>query len=139
MGNLFCKIFSSQPLCSSLGLLVLRLGLGGSLLTHGIQKIENFSSLSGSFPDPLGTGSLVALLLAIFSEAICSFLVIVGLWTRAALVPLICTFLTICFVVLAGKDFGARELPFIYLIGFVTLFFTGSGKYAIGNLLCKRS
>lgn len=127
------NIFTSQALSGSLGLLILRVGLAGSLFTHGLQKIENFSALSSTFPDPFGTGSTLALLLAIFAEVVCSFFVIIGLWTRVALVPLIVTFLTIIFVVLAGKDFGARELPLLYLIGFVTLFCTGAGKYALWN------
>lgn len=130
------RLFTSSALSSSFGLLFLRIALAGSLLTHGIAKIENFSALSATFPDPFGTGHLTALLLAIFAEVVCSILVILGLWTRAALIPLICTFLTISFVVLAGKDFGAREMPLLYLFGFVTLFFTGAGKFALTGCSC---
>ena len=128
------RLFTSSALSTSFGLLFLRIALAGSLLAHGIAKIENFSALSNSFPDPFGTGHLTALLLAIFAEVVCSIFVLIGLWTRAALIPLICTFLTIAFVVLAGKDFGAREMPLLYLFGFVTLFFTGAGSFSLSGL-----
>ena len=31
--------------------------------------------------------------------------------------------------------FGERELAFVYLIAFVTLFFTGPGRYSLGKLI----
>lgn len=92
------------------------------------------SALSNSFQDPFGTGHLTALLLAIFAEVVCSIFVLIGLWTRAALIPLICAFLTIAFVVLAGKGLGAREMPLLYLFGFATLFFTGAGSFSLSGL-----
>lgn len=124
-------LFTSEALMFSVGLLILRLGLAGSLLVHGIPKILNFSELRETFPDPLGTGRTMALLLAIFSEVFCALFVLSGLWMRAALIPLIGTFIVITFVVHCGKVFSDRELGWLYLIGFTALFFTGAGDFAL--------
>ena len=40
------RLFTNSALSTSFGLLFLRIALAGSLLTHGIAKIENFSALS---------------------------------------------------------------------------------------------
>ena len=85
------KIFTSSPLSLDFGLLLLRVLLAAGLLTHGIAKIANFSALSTSFLDPLGIGVLPALLGAIFAEVVCSILVLIGLWTRLTVLPLIFT------------------------------------------------
>ncbi len=95
------KIFTSSPLSLDFGLLLLRVLLAAGLLTHGIAKIANFSALSTSFLDPLGIGVLPALLGAIFAEVVCSILVLIGLWTRLTVLPLIFTFIVVFFVVAA--------------------------------------
>ena len=96
------KIFTSSPLSLDFGLLLLRVLLAAGLLTHGIAKIANFSALSTSFLDPLGIGVLPALLGAIFAEVVCSILVLIGLWTRLTVLPLIFTFIVVFFVVSGG-------------------------------------
>ena len=91
------KIFTSSPLTLDFGLLLLRVLLAAGLLTHGNAKIANFSALSTSFLDPLGIGVLPALLGAIFAEVVCSILVLIGLWTRLTVLPLIFTFIVVFF------------------------------------------
>ena len=42
------------PASADVGLLVLRLWVGLSLLLlHGLDKVRNFQKMSGGFPDPL--------------------------------------------------------------------------------------
>ncbi|MFR5661079.1 MAG: DoxX family membrane protein, partial [Butyricimonas faecihominis] len=40
----------------SLGLLILRVLVGITMLTHGLAKLTSFSELSATFPDPIGLG-----------------------------------------------------------------------------------
>ena len=122
------KIFTSSPLSLDFGLLLLRVLLAAGLLTHGIAKIANFSALSTSFLDPLGIGVLPALLGAIFAEVVCSILVLIGLWTRLTVL--------VFFVVSGGAAFAQRELAYLYLAGWVVLFFTGAGRFSVDALRC---
>lgn len=126
------KIFTSSPLSLDFGLLLLRVLLAAGLLTHGIAKIANFSALSTSFLDPLGIGVLPALL----AEVVCSILVLIGLWTRLTVLPLIFTFIVVFFVVGGGAAFAQRELAYLYLAGWVVLFFTGAGRFSVDALRC---
>lgn len=121
------------PRSPDVGLLVLRLWLGLTmLLNHGVTKMMNFDSLAPKFADPLNFGSATSLALAIFAEVVCSLLVIFGLVTHVALLPLIflliVAFAGIHEMKLSGPQSG--ELAFIYLAGFVALFIAGPGRYS---------
>ncbi|MBU6376489.1 MAG: DoxX family protein [Bdellovibrionales bacterium] len=121
------------PTSIDFSLLLLRLWLGLSmLLLHGWGKLLGFSANYANFPDPLGIGSKASLALVVFSEFACSALLIVGFLTRFAALSLSITMGVAFFIqhrsVLAGE--GNGELAFIYLAGFITLFFAGSGKFA---------
>ena len=115
----------------SLGLLVLRLGFGGLMLTHGIPKLMNYSTLATQFPDPIGMGSQISLLLAIGAEVGCSLLLILGLFTRLATLPLIITMLVAVLIVHGADPFAKKEAALTFLISYVTLLMTGPGRYAL--------
>ena len=56
--------------------LLIRLGAGGMMLTHGIPKIGRlFGEGPVKFADPFGLGPEISLVLAIFAEVICAGLV----------------------------------------------------------------
>lgn len=121
------------PLSTDLGLLLLRLTLGLSMLIlHGWPKLQGFSKISGSFNDPLGVGPQISLALTVFAEVGCSALLIVGFLTRfASLTLAIC--LGVAFFLVHGGVFGGEqggEKAFLYLAGYLTILFAGSGKYA---------
>ncbi|MCB0393938.1 MAG: DoxX family protein [Bdellovibrionales bacterium] len=120
---------------TDLGLLVLRLGFGGTMLfSHGIPKLLSFSEKMDQFPDPIGLGSPVSLALAIFAEALCSAAVALGLWTRFACIPLIVTMSVAAFQIHAADPFQKKELALMYLIAFVGLALTNGGKYALDRI-----
>lgn len=115
-----------------LGLLFVRLSFCGTMFVgHGVPKILNFSEYSTNFPDPLGFGPLVSLLLAGFAEIVCTLLIIVGFKTRYVAIPLVINMMVIFFVVFNGVPFGQREMPFLYLLGFIAIAIAGAGKYSI--------
>ena len=123
------------PTSVDLGLLVLRLWLGLSLLIlHGWGKLTGFSEMSGKFPDPLGLGPKVSLGLAVFAEVFCAGLLALGLFTRFAAVSLIITMAVAFFIIHKGSlkpGPGSGEMAYIYLAGFVTLFLAGPGRIAL--------
>lgn len=113
------------------GLLILRLGIGGLMLgAHGWSKLQNYSNLVDKFPDPIGVGSQMSLILAIGAEVGCAALLIVGLAARLATIPLITTMVVAAFIVHADDPFKKQEFALVYLIPFVTLFFTGPGRFS---------
>lgn len=126
---------NSSQTSLSLGLLLLRLGFGGLMLTHGIPKLMNYSTLATQFPDPLGLGSQISVLLAIGAEVGCSLLIILGLFTRLATLPLIVTMLVAIFIVHGADPFAKKEAAITYLIPYLTLLLTGPGQYAVDALL----
>lgn len=121
-----------------LALLVTRVALGILMLTHGIPKIALLQADPVMFVDFMGLGATTSLLLAIFAEVICSVLIIVGLGTRFAAVPLIITMLVAVFMVHAADPFSIKELALHYLLGYLILLVLGSGKYSIDSFISKR-
>ncbi|MGV3771679.1 MAG: DoxX family protein, partial [Verrucomicrobiales bacterium] len=122
------------PLNVDLGLLVLRLWLGISMLwLHGMMKIQGFSKMASGFPDYFGLGGKASLSMAIFAEVICAALLAIGLFTRLSALMLAITMGVAFFLAhkaaLSGP--GSGEMAFIYLAGFVTLFLTGGGRYSL--------
>ncbi len=115
-----------------IGLLFLRLTFAGNMMiAHGVPKLLNFSNISSSFPDPLGVGSKISLSLAIFSELFCSLMIIFGIKTRIAAIPIIVTMLVASFIINAGGPWTKQEFPLVYAYGFLSILFLGPGKYAV--------
>lgn len=127
---------NSSATMTAVGILLLRLMFGlGMLIGHGWGKLASFGDRADSFPDPLGIGSAASLAGAVFAEVVCAALVSIGLFTRAALIPLIFTMAMAAFVIHADDPFfgsgRSKELALVYLISYVALFLTGPGKYSV--------
>lgn len=118
-------------------LLLLRLGFGILLAHHGYQKFSNFHQTEGYMMNFLGAGKSATTALVIFAELICSILVILGLFTRFACIPIIIMFLVIVFKATNADFFGKSELPVAYLIGFLTIFLMGAGRASVDSMISK--
>lgn len=116
-------------------ILILRIGASALIMTHGLPKLMRILEGNFSFGDPLGIGSTTSLLLVTFAEVFCALFVMLGLWTRAALIPLIINMSVIVFIAHAGDPFGRKEIGLFFLITFVVLFLTGPGKYSMDSKL----
>ncbi len=83
---------------ASVGLLILRVGVGGLLATHGWAKLQMLiGGAAAQFGDPVGLGPTLSLALVTLSELACDLLIIAGLATRlAAIPPVIPTFPMSC-------------------------------------------
>jgi len=111
--------------------LVLRAGFSGLMLTHGIPKLLQLLQGDFAFGDPLGIGAIASLILTVFAEAICSFLVLIGYKTKLSCIHLIVTMLVAVFVVHLNDPFMNKELGLVYLIAFTTIALVGPGKYSV--------
>jgi putative oxidoreductase len=119
------------------GLLVLRLGLGAMMLTHGWPKFQKVMAGEWTFPDPVGLGAAPGLLLATLAEFGCSLLVLAGFKVRWAAIPLLFTMLVAAIIVHADDPWQMKELPLLYASGYVLLLFTGAGRYSLDAALAK--
>ena len=122
------------PASVDVGLLVLRLWLGLSLLVlHGWTKLSTFQDMAGKFSDPLGVGTKISLSLAVFGEVVGSILVILGLFTRLGALSCAITmgvaFFLVHEAVLKGR--GSGELALIYMAGFTAILIAGPGRFAL--------
>jgi putative oxidoreductase len=136
MKMLFSTRFSDSVI--HIWLLFYRIFLSVFMLTHGWPKLMRFFSEAPiSFADPLGLGVIPSLLLAVFSEIVCSVLIILGLGTRLASIPLIITMIVAAFVVHGEDPFARKEMALLYLLGYIMLLIMGSGKYSVDRFLKK--
>lgn len=113
------------------GLLVLRLGMSGLMLTHGLPKFMNLVQGNMDFGDPIGIGSTLSLILAVIGEAICPLLIIIGFKTRLAAIPTIITMAVAAFVIHGADPIATKEKALLYLIGFTVIALTGAGKFSV--------
>lgn len=117
-------------------LLILRVGVAVLMLTHGIPKLQ---MLLGDgpvqFPGIMGLTPVLALFLTVFAEVICSILILLGLGTRLASVPLIITMLVAVFMIHLNDPFATKELGLLYIFLYLPLFVLGSGKFSLDFLM----
>lgn len=121
----------------SLLILGLRIFFGVMFFTHAIDKMQNFESLSYTFPSVLGFGSYMSLMLMIFIEFCCSLFLISGLMVRITVIPMMIAMAVAFFDVHDGM-FPEGELSLIYLIMFIILYITGPGRFSLDFLIDKR-
>jgi putative oxidoreductase len=141
---------------TGLGLLILRLGVGGYLLTHGWGKLQRV--IAGEldwFGDPIGLGPVPSLLLVVFAEFFCALLVMIGLGTRFAAIPVVVAMGVAAFVAhgsdpwtmgrgaelfTAGgaQSWASKEPALLFLVPFLALALTGAGRFSLDDLVRRR-
>ena len=104
---------------------------------HGFDKLIHFTQRVNNFPDPLHIGSTLSLSLTIFAEFFCSVLVVFGLLTRLAAIPLVIVCIVALFIVHKGEVYGDGEMAALFLGIFLTTLFVGPGKFSLDRLLGK--
>lgn len=117
---------------NNLAKLILRLGFGGFMMTHGIPKLMKFFTEGPiQFADPLHIGATTSLILTVFAEVVCAALIVVGYKTKWAAIPLVITMLVAAFVVHGADPLGKKEFALLYAIGFICIGLLGAGKYSL--------
>lgn len=124
----------SYPKNINIVLLILRVVGGSFMLTHGLGKFSNlFGDAPIQFADPIGIGVEASLALAVFAEVFCSILLILGLATRFAAIPLLSTMLVAAFIVHANDGFGKMEMALLYGVIYLVIIIAGAGKISMDN------
>jgi putative oxidoreductase len=126
------KLLSPVVFSVNLAALVLRITFCGLMIfNHAFIKLTLFGERPESFPDPLGLGSSTSYYLVIFAEIICASLVLIGLFTRLALAPLLITMMVALFKVQWANELTDKELPLLYLAVWVALMLLGPGRWSV--------
>jgi putative oxidoreductase len=126
----------------NLSVLLIRCITGMVFISEGIQKFL--------FPDALGIGRFIKIgipfpgVLAPFVasvEIVCGLLILAGLFTRYAAIPLVIVILVAImstkFPILISKGLWAMaheaRTDFLMLVGMISLLLTGGGSYALDH------
>lgn len=138
-----------RALFQDFGLLLLRLGVGVYMMTHGWGKLQMvLDGRFDQFGDPIGLGSAASLILITFAEFFCALFVAAGFATRLSAIPVVIGMLVAAFLVhgadpwtmgaaakqyMAGESqsWSSKEPALIYGIPYLALVFTGPGKFSI--------
>lgn len=139
---------SFEPINLDLGLLLIRIIIGILMAFYGYEKLIHFETMAASDfwaknVNFLGFTGKIPLALTVFAELFCSILLIIGLLSRLALIPLL-----ICmgFIIVAIMQFSLLNsgdngyeinTAFVYFIIYLALFFTGPGKYSLDSKFLK--
>lgn len=131
---------SSRNASWDLGILIVRLAVGGMMLLHGIGKIRG--GVSG-IADMLAARGLPEIMAygAYVGEVLAPALIIVGFWTRPAALLLIVNMITAIALAhsadilkLDPQSGGwAIELQMFYLLGALALVCTGAGRFSLSG------
>ncbi len=62
-------------------------------------------------------------------------MLILGLLTRLALIPMVFTMCIAFFVIHSGDPFSAKESAFTFLLTFMILWISGAGKYSLDYII----
>jgi putative oxidoreductase len=133
------KLFyhSYSPIAFNIATLILRIVFGLLILPHGWDKLSHFATKKYKFMDFMGIGSALSLGLATFAEFFCAILLMLGLFTRLATIPLLVTI----FVILNlhhWQFYGEYELVPAFLAAFLTILLVGPGKYSLDARISKK-
>jgi putative oxidoreductase len=133
------KLLSSKVNSGALNfaLLLQRVLFGAMIMMHGWPKLVNFASKAQTFSDPLGIGRTPSLILVIFAEFFCGALVLMGLLTRLATIPLIILFCVIVFMIHGNDPVMHKEVAVLFLGMWVSILFTGPGRYSLDAAIGK--
>lgn len=112
-------------------LAILRIAPSIMMLTHGVPKLQKILGGNLEFADPIGIGQAPSLFLAVIAEVVCPLLIILGIRTRWATVPVIIMMLVAGFIQHASDAFGVKEKALLYLTVFVVILFLGPGRYSV--------
>ncbi|AZF47507.1 DoxX family protein [Pseudomonas sp. R2-7-07] len=118
------------------GLLFLRVSGALFLLwVHGLPKLLHYSEQLKLIEDPFHLGAPITLLLAIFAEVLCPLLIIAGVWTRLACLPILAVLVIALLVVHPEWTLFEGQFGWLLMIIFTSILIAGPGSLRLGQRL----
>jgi putative oxidoreductase len=121
----------------NLSMFVLRVVSGALIIPYGYAKLIHFADKKDSFINFMGIGSTLSLSFVIFAEFFCGMFIILGLFTRLTIIPLLISMSVVLFKVDHGNIFGKDEHAVFFLASFIVIFLCGPGKASADGLINK--
>jgi putative oxidoreductase len=119
----------------NLGTLLLRIAAGVLIMHFGYEKLVHFGDLRYKFMNFMGIGASLSLSLVIFAEFFCGALVVLGLFTRLAVIPLVIS-MSVALVKVHHSDiFGVGDKAALFLTCFLVILLCGPGKGSVDGLI----
>jgi putative oxidoreductase len=121
----------------NLAMFILRIATGVLLAYHGYSKLIHFSSLRYKFMNFMNLGSTRSLALIIFAELFCGILLVLGLFTRLACIPIIIGMSVVTFMASHGNIFAEGEKGAVYLVAAIVIILCGPGRISVDGMIGK--
>jgi putative oxidoreductase len=126
-----------------LGPLIARLTLGVAFISSGWGKIHNLDKVTEYFTELGIPAPHIQAVFVSWVELVCGSLVLLGLATRLASIPLICTMIVALITAKAEDIAGVSDLvgtiEFTYIALAVWLTVSGAGALSLDRVLARRS
>lgn len=124
-----------------LGMLLFRILVSISMInTHGIKKLLHFEETVAHIPDPFGMGGELSTYIALLANIVCPIFVIVGLFTRPAVLPILSVTLMGFFVVHFNDPWPVKDVPLMYSLAYLLILYFGPGKISVdGNFFSSNA
>lgn len=121
----------------NISMFLLRAGLGLLMIPHGYDKLVHFATYKKDFLNFLGMGGTISLALTVFAEFFCSIFLMMGLFSRLTVIPLIINMVVVIFKAHNGDIFGDGEHGSLFLIGYLAILLCGPGKASVDGIMGK--
>ena len=127
------RFLSPLPLGQEAGLTIIRILVGIAMIYHGSEVFDTKTMNSYLEWDMFKNSSFSKFMIYAGkgAELVGGIFLLFGLFTRIALVILIGTLAYIAFFVGHGKIWYEDQYPFLFVLLFFVLFFTGPGKFSL--------
>ncbi len=122
-----------------IALLIFRIALSLELIfAHGLKKLGIGVVEAEKVPNPLNLPEAFNSLFADAANLFFPVFVILGFFTRAAVLPILAVTLTGYFVLHWNDALLIKDTPFMYSLCYLFLLFVGPGKYSIDHYIRKK-
>jgi putative oxidoreductase len=122
-----------------LSMLLFRMGISIELIVvHGFKKLGVGVTEAEQIPNPLNLPEVFNHGFAVASSLFFPIFVIVGLFTRLAIVPMLTVTLTGYFVLHWNDSLLVKDVPFMYSVVYLLVLALGPGRYSIDYWIYKK-
>lgn len=138
MGSFFKQITYSyvSGRVFNITMLLFRLAISLELIVvHGLKKLGVGGADPEVVPNPLHLPEFFNQGFAITANLVFPLFAIIGLFTRLAVVPIICVTLIGYLMVHAHDSLLVRDVPFMYCVSSLLILVLGPGKYSIDHFI----
>jgi putative oxidoreductase len=119
----------------NVAMFLLRVTAAALVIPHGYDKLVHFAEKKATFLNFMGIGSTLSLALVIFAEFFCSILLIIGVFSRLVVIPLIIGMSVALFQAHNFDVFNTGEKAALYLACFITILLCGPGKISVDGMM----